>query len=55
MWREGTTWNNVKDLTFSMINGQYNIATFQEIIAHKYTEHALKEKLKVWPSTIVWT
>lgn len=53
MWRKDKIWIDIKDLTFFIINMQYNIAAFQEIIAHKYTENTLKEKLKVWPCIIV--
>lgn len=54
-WREGMTWDDIKDMTFSIINGQPTVAASQELIAHKDTEPTLKEKLKVWPCTIVWT
>ena len=54
-WREGTTWDDIKDKTFSIINGQHTVAASQDIIAHRDTDPALKEKLKVWPCTIVWT
>lgn len=54
-WREGTTLDDIKDKTFSIINGQHTVAASQEIISHRDTDPALKEKLKVWPCTIVWT
>ena len=54
-WIEGTTWEDIKDKTFSIINGQHTVAASLEIINHRDTDPALKEKLKVWPCTIVWT
>ena len=54
-WREGMTWNDIKDMTYAIINGQHIVAASQKIIAHKDIESALKEKLKVWPCSIVWT
>ena len=52
---EWKTWDDIKDKTFSIINGQHTVAASQDIIAHRDTDPALKEKLKVWPCTIVWT
>lgn len=49
-----TTWEDIKDKTFSIISGQYIVVVFHEIIAHRDTDLAFKEKLKVWPCTIVW-
>ena len=54
-WREGMTWDDIKDGQFLIINGQHSVAASRQIIAHKDTEQALKDKLKIWPCTIVWT
>ena len=54
-WREGMTWDDIKDGTFVIINGQHSVAASRQIIGHKDTEPTLREKLKVWPCTIVWT
>lgn len=54
-WKEGTTWEDIKDKNFSIINGQHTVAASQEIVDHRDTDPALKEKLKFWPCTIVWT
>ena len=54
-WKEGMTWDDIKDGQFIIINGQHSVAASREIILHKDTEKALKDKLKVWPCTIVWT
>ena len=47
------TWDDIKDMTFSIINEQHTVAASQEIIGHRDTEPGLKKKLKVWPCTIV--
>ena len=54
-WREGMTWDDIKNGNFIIINGQHSVAASREIIAHKDTEQALKDKLKTWPCTIVWS
>ena len=54
-WKEGMTWDDIKDGEFIIINGQHSVAASREIIAHKDTEKTLKDKLKIWPCTIVWT
>ena len=54
-WKEGMTWDDIKDGLFIIINGQHSVAASREIITHKDTEPALREKLKTWPCTIVWT
>ena len=54
-WREGMTWDDIKDGNFIIINGQHSVAASRQIIGHKDTEQALKDKLKIWPCTIVWT
>ena len=54
-WREGMTWDDIKNMQFAIINGQHTVAASTEIIAHRDTDPKLKEKLKVWPCTIVWT
>ena len=54
-WKEGMTWDDIKDGQFIIINGQHSVAASREIIIHKDTEPSLRDKLKVWPCTIVWT
>jgi len=54
-WREGMTWDDIKNGTFVIINGQHSVAASRQIVSHKDTEPSLREKLKVWPCTIVWT
>jgi len=54
-WREGMTWDDIKDGNFVIINGQHSVAASRQIIGHKDTEQSLKDKLKIWPCTIVWT
>jgi len=54
-WREGMTWDDIKDGNFVIINGQHSVAASRQIIGHKNTEQSLKDKLKIWPCTIVWT
>lgn len=54
-WREGMTWDDIKNGNFIIINGQHSVAASREIIAHKDTEQALKNKLKTWPCTIVYS
>ena len=54
-WKEGMTWDDIKDGQFIIINGQHSVAALRQIIGHKDTEQSLKDKLKIWPCTIVWT
>jgi len=54
-WREGMTWDDIKNGNFLIINGQHSVAASRQIIGHKDTEKTLKDKLKIWPCTIVWT
>jgi hypothetical protein len=54
-WREGMTWDDIKDGNFVIINGQHSVAASRQIIGHKDTDQSLKDKLKIWPCTIVWT
>ena len=54
-WREGMTWDDIKDGQFIIINGQHSVAASRQIIGHKDTEPNLRDKLKVWPCTIVWS
>ena len=55
VWKEGWTWDDIKDGEFIIINGQHSVAASREIITHKDTDKKLKDKLKIWPCTIVWT
>lgn len=54
-WREGMTWDDIKDGQFIIINGQHSVVASRQIIGHRDTEPSLREKLMVWPCTIVWT
>ena len=54
-WREGMTWDDIKDGQFIIINGQHSVVASRQIIGHRDTKPSLREKLKVWPCTIVWT
>ena len=46
-WREGMTWDDIKDGQFIIISGQHNVVASRQIIRHKDTEHSLKDKLKI--------
>ena len=54
-WTEGMTWDDIKDGQFIIINGQHSVAASRQIITHKDTDPILRDKLKVWPCTIVWS
>ena len=54
-WTEGMIWDDIKDGQFIIINGQHSVAASRQIIGHRDIEPSLREKLKVWPCTIVWS
>ena len=37
-WREGMTWDDIKDGQYIIINGQHSVVTSRQIIGHKDTE-----------------